>query len=67
MSDEPAHDFPRSIGRPAAGAFVHAGYRSIDDLAGRSRKELAALHGVGPKALRIIQELLEADGRSLAD
>lgn len=58
-------DFPRGIGAPATRALTGAGYRSFRELAGIPRTELAALHGVGPKALRIIQEALESHGESL--
>ena len=52
------HDLPKGIGAPATRALVAAGYTSIDQLAGADASELAALHGVGPKALRIIAERL---------
>jgi len=48
------HDLPKGIGAPATRALVAAGYTSIDQLVGADASELAALHGVGPKALRII-------------
>ena len=38
---------------------------SLRQLAGVSTKELTALHGFGPKALRLIQEALEQRGQSL--
>jgi DNA-directed RNA polymerase alpha subunit len=57
--------FPKNIGAPATGAFLAAGYTGIDDLVGVPARELAKLHGVGPKALERIQEALQATGRSL--
>ncbi len=53
------------VGSPATNALRSAGYTSIDQLAGVPRRELAALHGVGPKALRIIEAALEERGSSL--
>jgi hypothetical protein len=50
------------IGKPATRALTAAGYGDLRRLAGASRAELAALHGVGPKALRIIDEELERHG-----
>ncbi|MFI5716433.1 helix-hairpin-helix domain-containing protein [Nocardia sp. NPDC051750] len=41
------------IGRPATGALVDAGYRSIADLPERL-DDLLALHGVGPRAVRLL-------------
>lgn len=64
-SPSPVDYFPAGTGRPAAGAFFHAGYRSVEDLAGASESELATLHGVGPKALRIVKAELERRGLGL--
>jgi hypothetical protein len=57
---------PRAIGAPATRALTGAGYSRLVQLDGVARDELAALHGVGPKALRILQVELEARGLSLA-
>ncbi|MCV7284568.1 helix-hairpin-helix domain-containing protein [Mycolicibacterium wolinskyi] len=43
------------IGRPATGALVDAGYRTLADLPA-DLHELLALHGVGPKAVRVLHE-----------
>lgn len=53
------------IGAPATRALTAAGYVSLGQLAGIRRSELAALHGVGPKALRIIEAELAAHGLAL--
>ncbi|MEU1887631.1 DNA-binding protein [Micromonospora sp. WMMD987] len=47
------------IGAPATRSLTGAGYPTLRDLAGVPRAELAALHGVGPRALGIIQSALE--------
>ncbi|BBZ55841.1 helix-hairpin-helix domain-containing protein [Mycolicibacterium phocaicum] len=44
-----------SIGRPATGALIDAGYRTIADLPA-DLDELLPLHGVGPKAVRLLKE-----------
>ncbi len=54
MSDDrgdrgPVFDGVR-IGRPATGALVDAGYRTLSELS-EDLAELAALHGVGPSAI----------------
>ena len=59
------NELPRSIGAPATRALVGAGYTSLDQLAGVPAEELTALHGFGPKALRLIQGALEEQGLSL--
>ena len=57
-----AHDLPTSIGKPATRALLGAGLTSLDDVAARSEAELAALHGVGSKALKLLAEELAARG-----
>jgi endonuclease III len=57
-------DVPR-VGAPAIRALASIGVTRIDQLAEQSRKELLGLHGVGPRALRIIDEALAARGLSM--
>lgn len=42
------------IGRPATGALIDAGYRTIADLP-ENLGELLPLHGVGPRAVRLLE------------
>ena len=56
---------PRGIGAPASRALSAAGYTELQQLAGVPRSELERLHGVGPKALRILEKELENRGLSL--
>jgi hypothetical protein len=53
------------LGAPATRALNAAGYSSLRQLAGIPRSGLARLHGMGPKALRIIEEQLEQHGLAL--
>ena len=53
---------PRGIGRPATSAFELAEYSTLESMAGASQSQLLALHGVGPKAIRELQEALESRG-----
>ena len=46
------------VSAPAARALTGAGYTSLRQLAGASRAELADLHGMGPKALDVIEAAL---------
>ncbi|MFD8971470.1 MULTISPECIES: DNA-binding protein [Streptomyces] len=64
-SDRPGTDLPRGIGAPATRALAAAGYTRLSQLAGVPAAELAALHGVGPKALRVLGEALAERGESL--
>lgn len=43
------------IGRPATGGLMDAGYQSLADLP-EDLAELRGLHGVGPRAIRLLQE-----------
>jgi hypothetical protein len=49
-------DLPKSIGTPATRALVERGITCLADLEGVAENELAAWHGVGPKAVRILGE-----------
>lgn len=49
---------PASIGRPAAQTLAAAGITTLDEVAVRSDAELVALHGVGPKAVRLLRAAL---------
>ena len=42
------------LGRPATGALIDAGYRSVADLPA-DLGSLLTLHGVGPKAVRLLE------------
>ena len=61
----PDSGLPRSIGAPATRALTAAGYSELSQLANVPAAELSKLHGVGPKALRLLQEALQAQGKSL--
>ena len=54
-----------SIGAPATRALEAQGVRTLDDVARWTREDLLALHGVGPRAVRILEEALEALGMAL--
>jgi hypothetical protein len=60
-------DLPSAIGRPATRALHAAGVSTLDEAAGWTRGRLLDLHGVGPKAVRILDEELARRGRSLRD
>jgi predicted flap endonuclease-1-like 5' DNA nuclease len=60
---DPSNDkLPAAIGRPATRALEAHGVTRLRQLTGRSERELLALHGVGPKAIRIIRERLAEAG-----
>lgn len=59
-------DLPKAIGAPATRALAGAGITTLAQVAGLTEAELLAMHGVGPKAVRVLGEALRADGRSFA-
>lgn len=63
LADSP---LPR-IGAPATRALERAGVTRLDQLTGWSRSRLLATHGVGPKAVSILEEALRARGAALAE
>lgn len=63
-TDRPG-DLPPGIGRPATGALRGAGIGTLDEVARHTAGELLALHGVGPKAVRLLAAALAERGQSL--
>jgi predicted flap endonuclease-1-like 5' DNA nuclease len=55
--------FPPGVSGPALRALSAAGVRSVADLARWTEAELAALHGMGPRALGVLRDALAASGR----
>lgn len=63
-TSETQEKWPRGVAKPAQRALVSAGFTSIDQLASARREDLAALHGMGPKALGILDAALKKRGKS---
>jgi predicted flap endonuclease-1-like 5' DNA nuclease len=55
------------LGKVARRELARHGITRYDQLGTRSRAELLGIHGVGPKAIRILEEELAARGQSFAD
>lgn len=51
-------DLPREIGQPAHRALASIGITTLDGCQDKTDRELLALHGFGPKALRTIRQAL---------
>jgi predicted flap endonuclease-1-like 5' DNA nuclease len=54
-------------GRPANSALLAAGITTLAQVAAYSRRDLLALHGVGPKAVSILAAALAEHGLAFAD
>ncbi len=59
-------DLPAGIAKPAQRALEAAGYMRLEQLGEVSEADLGRLHGMGPKALRLLREALAARGLSFA-
>jgi predicted flap endonuclease-1-like 5' DNA nuclease len=64
---EPLSDIPAGIGKPALRALAAAGYTHLEQLARVKEDELLKLHGVGPKAIRVLRAALEIQGLSFGE
>ena len=64
--EAPETEFPRAIGTVAARQLAGSGYTRYEQLTAVTTKELLAIHGVGPKAIRILDEELAARGLGFA-
>jgi predicted flap endonuclease-1-like 5' DNA nuclease len=60
-------EFPRSLGKVATRELAVNGITRYEQLTERTERELLDIHGVGPKAIRILREELAARGLSLRD
>jgi DNA-directed RNA polymerase alpha subunit len=65
-NNEIESDFPKTSA-PAQRALNNAGYYRLEQLTEVTEEELSKLHGMGPKALRILREALEARGLSFRE
>lgn len=63
---ESANSLPK-IGAPATRALAAAGYHQLAQLARANAADLLQLHGMGPKAIRILRQALQEEGLSFLD
>jgi predicted flap endonuclease-1-like 5' DNA nuclease len=63
----PVGDLPNEIGKTAARELSLHGITSLQQVARHSREDLLAIHGVGPKAIRILGGALAAEGLVFKD
>jgi len=54
--------FPPRIGAPATRALTTAGIKDASDLAQWTKTDLLSLHGMGPKAVRLLQDYMHEQG-----
>jgi len=61
-----ASGLPAGLSQPALRALNDAGVTTLEEAAQHSDKELLALHGMGPKGIRILKEALAERGLGFA-
>lgn len=60
----PVGDLPNELGKTAPRELRSAGIDSLTKVSQHTEKELLAIHGVGPKAVRILAAALAEKGLS---
>jgi hypothetical protein len=55
-------EFPRGIAQPALRALANARLTSLQRLTLVTERELLAMHGMGPKALRLLRDAMQLRG-----
>lgn len=60
--DDTESEFPRSLGRVAPRELARHGITRFDQLPALTRRDLLAIHGVGPKTVRILADELATRG-----
>lgn len=60
-------EFPRSIGTVAPRELAAHGITTYAELAARTEHEVLAIHGVGPKAVRLLRDELAQRGLGFRD
>ncbi|QDQ93200.1 hypothetical protein FND50_22305 [Rhodococcus sp. WB9] len=67
-SDTAGHtEFPASMGKVSRRELASHGYTRFDQLTTVTALELSKIHGVGPKAIRILEEELAERGLGFAN
>jgi len=61
---EAQSDFPEKIGAPALRALQNAKIKNLRTLARWSENDVADLHGMGPKGIRLLKQALREQGLS---
>jgi hypothetical protein len=64
--DEPEIDLPPGLAKPALRALRAAGYTRLEQFTAIKEADLSKLHGMGPKAIGVIRNALNARGQSFA-
>ena len=64
-SDSSESEFSGIVSRPAQRALEAAGYAKLEELTHVNEKDLLALHGFGPKGIRMLNAELAKRGKAV--
>jgi predicted flap endonuclease-1-like 5' DNA nuclease len=64
---DPTTELTPRIGKVATRELANHGYTRYDQLTGVSARELLGMHGIGPKAIRILEDELATRGLAFRD
>ena len=59
-------NFPKGLSQPALRALATAQLNTLNDLTTIKKESFAQLHGIGPKALALLEQALDQQGKSFA-
>lgn len=59
--NKPSNGFLSLISAPAKRALEGAGIKTLKQLSAKNKKEILALHGIGPSAIPILEKELKAN------
>jgi hypothetical protein len=61
---KPTNEFAEGLSQPALRALEAGGYTKLEQLTKVTEAEVANLHGMGPKGIRLLNSALQAKGWS---
>ena len=65
MAEGGESEFAGRVSRPAQRALEAAGYTRLEELTRITARELLALHGIGPKGIRMLNAALAERGQAI--
>jgi hypothetical protein len=67
MTEPQRAEFPKGIGEPARQALAIRQLTSLAHLTSVTESELLGMHGIGPKAVRILRDAMSLRGLAFKD
>lgn len=68
MTNQNSHPIPMDkLAAPAQRALNNAGYSTLEQFSNVSEKKLSTLHGIGPKAIDVLNTALQEHGMAFRE